>query len=94
MGLDNIAALEARTQFLEDAVKEMKDDIKAILGAVQDLKLTLATAPSRESFELLEQRVRSLEDELNKARGGWKAMVTIGSLVGAVIGWVFSYFSK
>jgi hypothetical protein len=34
--------------------------------------------------------VRQLEDERNKALGGWKVLLFIGSIVGGVTGWIVS----
>jgi hypothetical protein len=43
--------------------------------------------PSPGACLLLEPRVRNLEDERNKAVGGFKTLVFIGALMGSIGGW-------
>jgi len=77
----NEVPMETRVTILERDVTELRQMRNLIHG--MDKKLD--NIASREN---LEPRIRLLEDELNKARGGMKTLIFIGTLVGSIGGWL------
>jgi len=75
--------METRVTMLERDVTELREMKSLIHG--MDKKLD-----GLASRENLEPRVRLLEDELNKARGGMKTLIFLGTIVGTIAGWVAS----
>jgi hypothetical protein len=41
-----------------------------------------------------EERLKDNEADINKAKGGWFSMVTVGGVAGAVVGWVIDLVRK
>lgn len=89
--MDN-ETMETRVTILERDVAELRQLVPIIHG--MDKKLDVLAArkecPNPGGCLTLEPRVRALEDERNKALGGWKVLLFIGSIVGGVAGWIVS----
>jgi hypothetical protein len=75
--------METRVAILEKEVSELRPFRDVIHG--MDVKLNRLI-----ERENLEPRVRAIEDDRNKAVGGFKTLIFIGSLVGGVMGWLAS----
>jgi len=81
--------METRMQIVERDVAELRQLVPVIHS--MDKKLDIIAmrkeCPNPGACLLLEPRVRSLEDERNKAVGGFKTLLLIGTAVGSVGGW-------
>jgi len=82
--------METRLQIVERDVAELRQLVPVTYS--MDKKLDMLAArkecPNPGACLLLEPRVRSLEDERNKAVGGFKTLLLIGTSVGSVGGWL------
>jgi hypothetical protein len=81
--------METRLQIVERDVAEFRQLLPLIHS--MDKKLDIIAlrkeCPSPGLCLALEPRVRCLEDERNRAVGGFKTLVFVGTFVGSVVGW-------
>jgi hypothetical protein len=89
--------LESRVSALEERIQdlaEVKKDVKEVLTIVNETNLVLAKLPTWENLKETNGRVDKLEDESNSAAGGRKMLAAVAGMLGGVVGWIASYFSK
>jgi hypothetical protein len=85
----NHETVETRLTILErdvDRLMQLEDTIHKMDKKLDGLA-NRSSCPAPGMCLTLEPRVRLLEDERNKAIGGFKTLVFIGTLVGSVGGW-------
>jgi hypothetical protein len=83
-----ISGQEVRLRTLEREIAEVKADVKEVLKTVQAQAVQLASLPSNERVEALEKRTSENEKAIERASGGLKVLVTVGSLAGSLLGWI------
>lgn len=77
-----IGRLEGKVDSMADARKERDGNIDDRFGRVE------------EKLDRVEVDLRAIREVLDKAKGGWKALVIIGGIAGAVASWVIPAFVK
>ena len=82
--------METRLAIVERDVNELRQMREVIhsMDKKLDVLAQRKECPNPGACLALEPRVRQLEDERNKAVGGAKTLIAVGSFVGGVAGWV------
>jgi hypothetical protein len=95
---ERLTRLESMQDFQNTAIAEQRIDAKEIKVTLNDIRTSMAVYQQAcmqcRAVPSLEPRVRALEDDRNKAFGGWKMATMMAGIAVLLIKAAFSYFQS